>query len=94
MNSEQLFNLIIYLGYLGAFLLLGQVLRTKIRLFQNLFLPASIIGGVVALALGPYALGYIPKDVANTWSTLPETLISVVFACIFIGNKLPELNSI
>jgi ESS family glutamate:Na+ symporter len=94
MNSEQLFHLIIYLGYLGAFLLLGQFLRTKIRLFQNLFLPASIIGGFIALALGPHALGYIPKDIANTWSVLPETLISVVFACIFIGNKLPELNSI
>jgi len=94
MNSDQLFHLIIYLGYLGAFLLLGQFLRIKIRLFQNLFLPASIIGGFIALGLGPYALGCIPKDVANTWSMLPETLISVVFACIFIGNKLPELNSI
>lgn len=94
MNSAQSFRVILYLGYLGAFLLLGQVLRTKIRIFQNLFLPASIIGGAIALTFGPYVLGCIPQNVTQTWSVLPETLISIVFACIFIGSELPKLNNI
>ena len=94
MNSDQFLYFILYSGYLGAFLILGQFLRTKIRIFQNLFLPASIIGGFIALAFGPYALGYIPQEITKTWSVLPETLISVVFACIFIGDKLPKLNNI
>ena len=94
MNSQLAFQLILHLGYLAAFLLLGQLLRAKFRILQNLFLPASIIGGVIALTLGPYTLRLIPQNVAQTWSVLPETLISIVFACIFLGAKLPKLKNI
>jgi len=38
-------------------LLVGKLVRAKIRLFQRLFLPASIIGGFIGLAVGPYGLG-------------------------------------
>ena len=39
------------LGLLSIFLLIGVILRAKIKLLQNLFLPASVIGGFLLLML-------------------------------------------
>jgi ESS family glutamate:Na+ symporter len=94
MNSSQLFRLLLHLGGLGGFLMLGQALRASFRIFQNLFLPASLVGGAVALSLGPFGANCIPAEALKTWAALPETLISVVFACLLLGDKLPRLANI
>ena len=55
-------------------LAIGYFLRMKVKLFQRLFLPASIIGGLVGLIIGPQILGlYSPvyvtyTDSINEWS--------------------------
>lgn len=89
---------------LGVVLLLAKVVRVKWRLMQNLFIPASIIGGFIGLALGPEVFGRIAsalgtdrfedglfgENVFVVWETLPELLISVVFATLFLGERLPN----
>ncbi|MDO4665682.1 MAG: sodium/glutamate symporter [Actinomycetaceae bacterium] len=101
MNAKYVaFSLLILFG----FLLVGKILRVKVKWMQSLFLPSSIIGGFIALFLGPGVfgaiaakLGYhsfaegglIGADMLSVWSTLPGLLISVVFATLFLGQDLP-----
>jgi len=75
------------------FLLLGKMLRVKIRLFQRIFLPASIIGGFLALAFGPYFLDVLPEFIMDSWRQIPGLLISIVFATLFLGVVIPGVKT-
>ena len=95
---------------LGIFLLLGKWIRMRVELMQNLFLPASVIGGFTALILGPGVLGRIAgnfvgedsfwttgiltEEIMEVWSSLPGLMINIVFATLFIGTVLPGLKRI
>ncbi len=96
--------------YVAAFLLLGKWVRVRVAWLQNLFLPASIIGGFIALMLGPQVLGKIlhlfvaedsfwvngifPEQVTAVWSDLPGLFINVVFASLFLGTSIPGLRKV
>ncbi|CAN5553022.1 hypothetical protein BH24ACT22_BH24ACT22_20920 [soil metagenome] len=53
-------NLFTDLGLIFLLLLAGKLLRAKVKPVQVLFLPASIIAGLLALLLGPNGVGIIP----------------------------------
>jgi len=94
MTAERLTHLMIDGGLLGALLLIGVLLRSRIRLFQKILLPSSLIAGFVGLVLGPQAFGVIPTDSVATWGGIPGRLISVVFACMFLGVRIPSLRRV
>jgi len=78
-------------------LLVGHVLRTKIRLLQWLYLPSCVIAGLVGLAVlqGCRSAGHpVPEIWTLGWGSLPGVLINVVFACLFLGVTLPRLSTI
>ena len=77
---------------LCIFLLLGKILRVKIRLFQSIFLPASIIGGFLALFCGPYIADILPPFILDTWREIPGILINFVFATLFLGLAVPGIR--
>ncbi len=70
-NSNTLKYILLSLGVAGAFLLLGLLLRSKVKVFQKLFLPASVIGGFIGLLLGPEVLGLIP-GIKDLWVSQTE----------------------
>lgn len=86
------------------------MVRIKSGLSQRLFLPSSIIAGVIGLLIGPSVLGAVvqrrageehplaggllPEPVLEVWSALPELLINVVFATLFLGIALPGWRKI
>lgn len=47
------------LALLSVLLLVGITLRKKVKLFQELYVPASLLAGFVGLLLGPQILGKI-----------------------------------
>ncbi|KAB2332387.1 sodium/glutamate symporter [Bacillus mesophilum] len=89
---------------LAILLVLAMWVRLKISILQKLFLPASLIGGFLALLLGPEVLGRLvsnlgfsrlesglfTEEIVEVWADLPGLLINVVFACLFIGVSLPK----
>lgn len=98
-SVDQITELMISASWLTVLFLVGKFLRVRIRLFQRIFLPASIIGGFIGLTLGPYLIGnlgvtVIPQNVLKTWGALPGVLTSVVFACLFLGVTIPSLKII
>lgn len=96
--------------YLGLFLLIGKWIRIRVKWMQNLFLPSSVIGGFLALILGPQVLGRILKpvtgeesfwstellspEIMDVWSPLAGLMINVVFASLFLGTVLPNLKKV
>ncbi|WP_160051690.1 sodium/glutamate symporter [Nocardiopsis sp. FR26] len=100
---------------LGVLLLVSKLVRVRWKLTQRLYLPGSIIGGGIALLLGPDVFGRLMglladrglgggfaeraaegglfgADVMSVWSALPGLLISVVFASLFLGKRMPRLR--
>ncbi len=90
---------------LGLLMLVAKLIRVRWRLAQRLFIPSSIIGGAIALLLGPEVLGQVASlfgydglaeaglyttEVLAVWEALPGLLISVVFAALFLGQRLPR----
>lgn len=75
---------------ISGLLLVGTIIRSKVKLMQKLFLPASVIGGFVGLLLGPivlkgFAILPIPKDWLTLASLLPGILIVPVVAAVPLG---------
>lgn len=89
--SATLKLILIALGFAGAFLLIGLLLRSKIKVLQKLFLPASVIGGIVGLILVQIfsRVGAVSEQVASCVSVmdaLPAILIVPIFASTPLGN--------
>ncbi len=74
------------LAFLLVFLLVGFALRELIKPLQKLFLPAGLIGGIVALILGPQVLGWVALP--ESWSGMPTPMINIVLTCLMFGTSL------
>lgn len=79
---------------IGLLLLAGKMVKACIPLLERLFLPSSIIGGLLAMLAGPAVVGLIPASAIAVWGGLPVLLISVVFAALFLGKPIPGLREI
>ncbi|MDA0564778.1 sodium:glutamate symporter [Streptomonospora sp. S1-112] len=77
---------------LGLLILAGVVLRLLLVPLRRLFIPAALIGGVLGAALGPYGAGLFPESMITTWAGLPGILITVVFAPMLIGMRIPNVR--
>ncbi|MDR2529908.1 MAG: hypothetical protein LBD04_12975 [Synergistaceae bacterium] len=72
-------------GIMSLLILAGVLLRAKVVVVQELFLPASLIAGFLGLAFGPNGLGIIPfSDQIGTYSGI---LITLVFAALPLISK-------
>jgi len=83
-------------SFCGLCLLLiaGKFARVKIRLFQRLYLPSSVIGGLIGLLILQVFGGHIPSMWTAGWTKLPGFLINIVFAALFLGVTIPPLKEI
>lgn len=95
---------------IGVFLLAGKFIRTRTKWLQDLFLPSSIIGGFLALGLGPDVLGrltsrfldetsffyngLIPEFMLEVWRPLSGLFISIIFAALLLAKPVPSLKKI
>ncbi len=91
MTSALLQDLLIQTALLSVFLFAGMFLRAKVPFFRKMLLPASVIGGFLALLTGPNIWGEIsplsPVTV-SVWSLLPGVLIVPIFASVPLGKGM------
>lgn len=80
MTFSSLFNDLIVLF---AFLLVGFVIREIVKPLQRFFIPASIVGGVVALIMGPQVLGLV--EIPESFSSMASVMITLVLTCSVFG---------
>ena len=99
MTSQLLTQLLQALSLLSVLLLVGTFLRAKVKLFQSLYLPASVIGGFIGIIISPEILGRFPnysisEEWIKTYSLLPGILSVPIFAAIPLGMFLNENKNI
>ena len=75
---------------LFCFLIVGFILRELIKPLQKLFIPASVLGGLVALIVGPQVLGLI--ELPETLSGMPGPMIVLVMTAMFMGMKVSKAS--
>lgn len=85
---------------------LGHFLRSRIKLLQTLYLPSCVIAGLLGLVIiQSFAAIDEPAGIVGSinsfltehtavWSKLPGFLINVVFACLFLGARLPKFRTL
>lgn len=67
----------------GGLLLIGTFLRAKIKIFQNLYIPACVIGGIIGLILSPTVLGdYAVLPISTEMNTIFGQLAPLLFMMI------------
>lgn len=99
MTSQLFTELLKSLSLLSFLLLIGVFLRAKVKLFQNLYLPASVIGGFIGMIISPEILGRfsnysISEEWIKTYSLLPGILSVPIFAAVPLGMFLNEKKNI
>ncbi len=72
------------LGIISALILVGKLIRVKVKLIQKLFIPPSLIAGVLGLAFGPNGLGWLP--LSGSMGTYAAVLIALVFGALPLSS--------
>ena len=85
MTFQSIFNDLILLF---AFLLAGFAVREAVKPLQRFYIPASIVGGVLALILGPQVLNLVA--IPESWSTMASVMITLVLTCSVIGVDMDK----
>jgi ESS family glutamate:Na+ symporter len=81
---------------LALVFLAAALIRKWSRHLRALFLPTAVIGGFLALALGPEGVGRLadsngifPDQTFAVWEAVPGLLINVMSASLLLGERLP-----
>lgn len=76
---------------LAVFMLMGFFIREYIKPLQKLFLPASLIGGLLILLLGQQVLGVV--TVPDSYSGIPNVQVFLVRKSIGKSRNLVGADS-
>lgn len=95
---------------IALLVLAGRYVKQRLRWIQMLYLPESIVAGALALILGPQILGaivtalfgegawlsegFFSEPIRTVWSQAPGIFINIVFAALFLGERIPNPRSI
>ncbi|MDF1542397.1 MAG: sodium/glutamate symporter [Anaerosomatales bacterium] len=100
---------LVALGWATALVAGAKAVHRHLGLLRRLYIPSSVLAGVVALLIGPQVLGalstrlggpeaiangVLPASVIEVWESLPGLLINVVFAALFLGKTIPAPREI
>ncbi len=80
------------IGLIALLLIVGTIIRAKVGFVQRMFLPASIIAGILALILGPNGIGILPFS--DQIVTYPSILIAVIFGTLPLLSPRIDWNAI
>lgn len=90
MYTKLMLIAVISITFLYAIILASRALKRRSRLLQHYFIPSALVAGAIGLLLGDQLIGVVPAEMTSVWSHLPEYLISIVFAGLFLGKVIPS----
>ncbi len=73
-------TMVVDLGIISALMLLGKLIRVKVKGIQRFLIPPAVLAGIFGLILGPEVLGWIP--LSGNLGTYAGVLIAFVFAAL------------
>ena len=84
-------NAVVIFITLSILLVAGKILRVQIPLLQKLYLPSSVVGGLLGLALISAFGDILPAGAVDEMRQMPGFLINVIFASLFLGMTAPKI---
>ncbi len=85
---------VVIFAALSVLLVAGKILRVQIPLLQRLYLPSSIVGGILGLILISSYRSLIPEQVVSEMRSMPGFLINIIFATLFLGGGVPKVKNL
>ncbi len=98
MELQPFVSAIFHVSILSLLLVIGKILRVKIKALQYILLPSAAVAGLVAIAVSPYSWGNVinyPEFIVNIFDNFGEIsifLLNFVFAGMFLGRKIPSFK--
>ena len=86
--SSAIWQVMIDAAIMGGLLVVGEMIRAKVKLFQKILVPPAVIAGFLALFFGPkspWGLCFLP--LSGSFGTYASVLIVFVFAATPLGDK-------
>jgi ESS family glutamate:Na+ symporter len=78
-------------GLMSALLVAAHLLRSRVRLLQDFYLPSAMIAGLLAFVGGPQSLDVLPFQRTvkgeSAMAGYPSVLVVVLFATLFLGAR-------
>lgn len=71
---------------LGFFLIAGFIIRSFVKPFQKWFLPASVIGGALALIMGEQVLGFV--EIPKSFAGFSGSMMNIIMTCVVFGVSI------
>ena len=87
-------NAVVIFAILSILLIAGKILRVQFPLLQKLYLPSSVVGGILGLVVISSMPGLVPDDIVREMRLLPGFLINVIFATLFLGAGFPKMRNL
>lgn len=93
-------------AFASVLLIIGHLIRARVWALRRIFLPASLIGGLIGLIIVQLFLNlpdpdtrtqahvFVEEQMLNGWDDLPALLIAIVFACLFLGSPIPGIRRV
>ena len=70
---------------ISALIVVAKIIRAKVTLLQNLYIPTALIAGFLGVILGKYGFDVLPlSDQAANYAGI---LIAVLFATMYLGKR-------
>ena len=85
---------VIIFAILSVLLVAGKILRVQVPLLQKLYLPSSIVGGLLGLLIVTCFREHVPADLTDEMRRMPGFLINVIFATLFLGGGVPKVRNL
>ncbi len=92
MSDFSIWSLMVDISVISGLMLVGTIIRAKVKWVQSIFLPAAMIAGFLGLALGPNGVNLLPFS--SQFSSYPGLLIAVIFGAIPIGGAKVQIKEI
>ena len=82
MIEQSFMPYLIAFGWIAAMMLLGTLIRAKVRFFQKYLVPSSLIGGLIGFVL--VSLGWVGiPEVGKGWTSIPPAPFGLIAFHLF-----------
>ena len=90
MESFTPWTLFVDIGIISLLLLVGKLMRVKIKWIQQLFIPPSLLAGFIGLACGPHGFDILP--ISEQTGTYAGILIAFIFGALPLTSQKNKGN--
>ena len=91
MEAFTPWTLFVDIGIISFLLLVGKLMRVKLKIIQKLFIPPSLLAGFIGLALGPHGFDVLPLSTQT--GTYAGILIAFIFGALPLTSQKAKGNS-